>query len=70
MIFEYNHRGERLTVACLAFEAVAVMYASLPTASRDARLPAELDNAILLVEKRRDRRVNVGWNETGLVNWD
>ena len=46
------------------------MYASLPTASRDARLPAELDNAILLVEKRRDRRVNVGRNETGLVNWD
>src|SRR5262250_2373806 len=23
----------------------------------------------LVVEKRRDRRVNVGWNETGLVNW-
>ena len=46
------------------------MYASLPKASRNARLPAKLDKAILLVEKRLDRRVNVGWNETGLVNWD
>src|SRR5262249_52613900 len=29
-----------------------------------------LDNTILLVEKRRDGGVNVGWNETVLVNLD